>query len=52
METLVWKFGTVTVCVLLVLSPLCSPAVVGPMPPGSPVEQGPFWRVSVPPAMI
>lgn len=51
-EVWVWKFGADAVCALLLLSPLCSPAVVAPVPPGSPVEQGPFWRVSVPPAMI
>lgn len=51
-EVLVWKFGAAAVCALLVLSPLRSPAAVAPVPPGSPVEQGPFPRVPAPPAMI
>lgn len=51
-----WKswygsLGAAAVCALLVLSPLCYPAAVALMPPGSLVEQGPFQRVSVPPAM-
>lgn len=47
LEVLVRKFGAA----LLVLNPLCCPAAVAPMPPGSPLEQRPFQRASVPPAM-